>query len=259
MKAGKEFPEEGELVVATVTNVRDYGAFVKLEEYPGKEGFVHVSEVTTGWVKYIRDHIREGQKIVGKVMRVNRDRNQVDISIKRVTDNQRRKKMQEWKNEMKARMLMEMLAKRLGKSTEECYREFGYRLMDIFGGIYPAFEAAVLEEDALEEEGFEGSWVKEFKKIAEENITPPFVTISGTLEIRSEAPDGVEIVKKALKKAKESGDNIDVYYVGSPKYRIRVISEDYRTAEKMMKKAADAAIEYVTEAGGTGEFHRKEA
>ncbi len=122
MKPVKEFPEEGELVVATVTNVRDYGAFVKLEEYPGKEGFIHVSEVTTGWVKYIRDHIREGQKIVGKVMRVNKDRNQVDISIKRITDNQRRMKMQEWKNELKAKMLMEMLAKRLGKTVEDCYK-----------------------------------------------------------------------------------------------------------------------------------------
>ncbi len=259
MKGAKEFPEEGELVVATVTNVRDYGAFVKLEEYPGKEGFIHVSEVTTGWVKYIRDHIREGQKIVGKVMRVNRDRNQVDISIKRITDNQRRIKMQQWKNEMKAEMLMEMLAKRLGKPTDECYKEFGYKLINVFGGIYPAFEAAVLEENALEEEGFEGNWIRDFKAIAAENITPPFVTISGTLEVSSEAPNGVEIVKEALKKAKESGENIDVYYVGSPKYRIRVIAEDYKTAEKIMKNAADTAIDYVTEAGGQGEFRRKEA
>ena len=258
MKPLKEFPEEGELVVGTVTNVRDYGAFVKLEEYPGKEGFIHVSEVTTGWVKYIRDHIREGQKIVGKVMRVNKERNQVDLSIKRVTENQRRLKMQEWKNELKAKMLFEMLTKRLGKSVDECYEYFGYELIDVFGGLYPAFESVVLEENILEEEGFEGDWIEEFKKIAKENIAPPFVTISGIIEVSSEAPNGVEIVKEALTKAKESGDNIDIYYVGSPKYRIRVIAEDYKTAEKIMRNAAQAAIDYITERGGHGEFHRKE-
>ncbi len=259
MKPIKEFPEEGELVVATVTNVRDYGAFVKLEEYPGKEGFIHVSEVATGWVKYIRDHIREGQKIVGKVMRVNKERNQVDLSIKRVTENQKRLKMQEWKNELKAKMLFEMLAKRLNKDVEQCYEEFGYDLIEVFGGLYPAFESVVLEENILEEEGFEGDWIEEFKKIAKENIAPPFVTISGIIEVSSEAPNGVEIVKEALMKAKESGDNIDIYYVGSPKYRIRVIAEDYKTAEKIMKNAADKAIEYISKAGGHGEFHRKEA
>ncbi len=131
--------------------------------------------------------------------------------------------------------------------------------MEVFGGLYPAFEAAVLEENALEEEGFKGEWIKEFRAIAKENITPPFVTISGIIEVTSEAPNGVEIVKEALKRAKESGDNIDVYYIGSPKYRIRVIAEDYKTAEKIMKNAADKAIEYITKAGGHGEFHRKEA
>src|SRR5687767_3246284 len=31
------FPEEGELVVGTVREVQNFGAFVTLEEYPGKE------------------------------------------------------------------------------------------------------------------------------------------------------------------------------------------------------------------------------
>nr|NIP36032.1 S1 RNA-binding domain-containing protein [Thermoplasmata archaeon]NIS13138.1 S1 RNA-binding domain-containing protein [Thermoplasmata archaeon]NIS21032.1 S1 RNA-binding domain-containing protein [Thermoplasmata archaeon]NIT78497.1 S1 RNA-binding domain-containing protein [Thermoplasmata archaeon]NIW83598.1 S1 RNA-binding domain-containing protein [Thermoplasmata archaeon] len=61
------FPEEGELVVGTVVKVENFGAFVSLEEYPGKEGFIHVAEVAPGWVKYIRDYVRENQKIVTKV------------------------------------------------------------------------------------------------------------------------------------------------------------------------------------------------
>ena len=65
-----EFPEEGELVVGTVTSIRNFGAFVTLDEYNNREAFIHLSEVATGWVKYIRDHIREGQKIVARVLRV---------------------------------------------------------------------------------------------------------------------------------------------------------------------------------------------
>ncbi len=44
------FPEVGDLVVATVTRVEDYGAYVKLDEYAGIEGLVHISEISTTWV-----------------------------------------------------------------------------------------------------------------------------------------------------------------------------------------------------------------
>ena len=55
-----EYPEEGEFVVGTVKNVKDYGAFVTLDEYLEKEGFVHIADVSSGWIKYIRDHVWEG-------------------------------------------------------------------------------------------------------------------------------------------------------------------------------------------------------
>jgi len=49
----KEYPEEGEFVVGTVKNVQNFGAFVSLDEYTGKEGFIHIAEIATGWVKRI--------------------------------------------------------------------------------------------------------------------------------------------------------------------------------------------------------------
>ena len=78
----KEWPDEGDLVVATVHKVLNYGAFAKLEEYPGKEAFIHISEVSSGWVKNIRDYVRENQKIVAKVLRVNPRKGHVDVSLK---------------------------------------------------------------------------------------------------------------------------------------------------------------------------------
>ncbi len=259
MKSFREFPDIGELVVGTVSSVKDYGAFVKLEEFPGKEGFIHVSEVTTGWVKYIRDHIREGKKIVAKVIDVNKSKNQINLSLKRVTDAQKRKKMQEWKNEIRGRMLFERMVNMMGMDVEQAYENFGYDLIEVFGGIYPAMEAVVMEENVLQEEGFEGDWIPTFVKMAKENIAPPFVKISGALIISSNDPDGVEKVREALRRAASAGDNIEIYYIGSPKYRITVTAEDYKSAEKIMKAAADAALEYMESLGegNHAEFDRK--
>ena len=78
-----DYPEEGDLVVCSVRLVKNFGAFVTLDEYGDKEGFIHIAEVTTGWVKYIRDYVREGQKIVCKVTLVS----QPDCSTKNSVTN----------------------------------------------------------------------------------------------------------------------------------------------------------------------------
>ena len=76
----KDYPDEGEFVIGTVIKVQNYGAFVSLDEYPDREGFVHIAEVASGWVKRIRNHIKEKQKVVCKVMIVVRSKGHVDLS-----------------------------------------------------------------------------------------------------------------------------------------------------------------------------------
>lgn len=251
----REYPEVGELVIGTVKTVKPYGAFVSLDEYDNKEGFIHIGEVATGWIKYIRDHIREGQKVVCKVLRVDPSRGHIDLSLKRVNEHQRREKIQEWKNERKAQKLFEIVAKRLGKEVDECYEEFGYELMERYGGLYPAFEDAAINEDALKDEGFDGEWIKVFTEVARENIVPPYVKISGYLELTTNAPDGIERIKKVLQEIES--ENITVTYVGAPRYRVTVKAEDYKTAEDILQRAANRAIEMFKKMGGEGEFHRR--
>src|SRR5436189_5402770 len=93
------FPEVGDLVVATVTRVEDYGAYVKLDEYAGIEGLVHISETSTTWVRNIRDHARAGQKLVLKALRVDPQRHQIDLSIRRVTGREQSEKSPEGKQQ----------------------------------------------------------------------------------------------------------------------------------------------------------------
>ena len=74
MSKNDNWPEEGELLVCTVKNVRENGAYLTLDSYEGKEGFVFIGEVAAGWVKNIRSHVREGQRVVAKVIEVKKDK-----------------------------------------------------------------------------------------------------------------------------------------------------------------------------------------
>jgi translation initiation factor 2 alpha subunit (eIF-2alpha) len=41
----REWPDEGELVVCTVADVKDFAAFVTLDEYDGRRGLIPISEI----------------------------------------------------------------------------------------------------------------------------------------------------------------------------------------------------------------------
>ena len=255
------FPEEGELVVATVKDVKGFGAFCNLDEYPGKEGFIHIAEVAAGWVKYVRDHVRENQKIVAKVISVDQGRGHVDLSLKRVNEHQRRETISAWKNEQKAEKLLEILGERIGRKPEDMLKEFGYKLVESYGSLYASFEAAAIEEGALAEEGYKGPWLEPFTQLAKENIQVPFVQIKGFVELQSFSSDGVSELREALLAAEESeyeDVEIEVQYVGAPRYRLKVKAPDYKVAEEEMRSAADRAIKIIAKKGGNGQYIRGE-
>jgi translation initiation factor 2 subunit 1 len=252
-----ELPEEGELVVGTVTSIRNFGAFVTLDEYNKREAFIHLSEVATGWVKYIRDHIREGQKIVARVLRIDPAKAQIDLSLKRINDHQRRERIQLWKNEQRAIRLLAVVAKALKMEEPETHALFAEGLVEKHSSLFHAFELAAADPKKFGKEHGKEPWVAAFLKTAQENLTPPHVTIRGILEVRSTSADGLEHIRAALLAAeKVDPENVQVQYVGAPRYRVQVEGAQYKQVEELLKKATEAAIESVKAAGGEGSFTR---
>jgi translation initiation factor 2 subunit 1 len=259
MPRGAEFPEEEELVVCTIKSVKNFGAFVALEEYGGKEGFIHVTEIASGWVKRMSDYVREGQRVVCKVLKVDQAKGHVDLSLKKVNDHQKREKIQTWKNEQKSDKLIEIVAQRLETTVDACYEEFGNALVDKYGNMYAAFEAAAVSTKRLKGDGFDGKWLKAFHAVATENVQPSIVEIAGMLELTCPVRNGIVHIREALKEAaKTKEENVAIQYIGAPKYRLTVSANDYKAAEDDMKQAADRAIAHIKSRGGEGRFIRKE-
>lgn len=253
------WPEAGELVVCTVKRVTDFGAFVELDEYGRKEGLIHISDVASGWVKYIRDHVREGQKIVCKILYVDTAKHHIDLSLKDVNEHQRREKIQQWKNEQKAEKWIQYVAKttKTGKDDLNKLIELFY---ETFGSVYSAFEKSRLEGvSVLTKIGVGEETAEAIEKVANENLKKPQVDISGFIDLTSYLSDGIDYIKKALIAAGSAdGEDISVKitYTGAPRYRIHVIAPDYKKAESALKKSAQAAIKIIEKAGGSGVFHR---
>jgi translation initiation factor 2 subunit 1 len=254
-------PEAGELVIGTIVRIMPYGAYAALDEYEGTEGLLHISEISSRWVKNIRDHVRERQKAVLKVLRVDREKRHIDLSLRRVNEREKREKLLAWKRELRGRKLFDMAIEKLGIPGEEAYNQVGRVLEDRFGSLYDGFEQTVIEGDKpLLKAKIPSKWVKTIAEIAEANIRIPLVKVKGTLEVTCTASNGVTVLRNAFNKAKKvrrpENTDVKVYVTGAPKYRVEVSAKNYKEAESLLDKIVTTVFDTVKAAGGDGKFTR---
>lgn len=253
-----EMPEEGDIVIGTVSEIIDHGAYVSLDEFDGMRGFLHIGEIAPGWIRSIRRHLKDGEKKVLRVKRVDARRSDIFLSLKQVSAEQRKMKMLEVKKYEKGRTLLDSVRERAGL-TDEQVAKLESDLDSRFDTVHDAFlEMARAGGPG----GLPGLSLdkKVAKAVAEvcSRIRLPSVEIRGIMEITNPRPDGVEVIKKAL-----SGilgrDGVEVSYLGAPKYRISVTAKDFKAAERELKPLVDSVQHAVEKKKGSFSFTREES
>jgi translation initiation factor 2 subunit 1 len=255
-----EWPEVGDLVLATVETVTDYGAYVKLDEYD-KEGLLHISEISSSWIRNIRNFVREGQKVVLKVLRVTVEKGHIDLSLRRVTKREKIEKIMSWKKERKAETLLRSVSEKTGLPLDEIHEKAG-ALIEKEYGLYEGFEKAVKEgAEAFTRIGVPEELATVLAEVAKEKIHLPMVKVKGVVELRCMKPAGVKVIKEAFlnaKKAEEAGEaELRFYVVAAPRYRIEVSAENYKDAEATLQRVAETVVSNVVQSGGQGVFKRE--
>ena len=105
----------GEIVEGTVSDIMNYGAFVKLED--GKNGLVHISEVSKDYVEDIHTVLKSGDKVKAKVLSVD-EKGKIALSIKKALPSPKFNKEVYHKENDGPMTLDDMLSKFLKDSDE---------------------------------------------------------------------------------------------------------------------------------------------
>ncbi len=87
--------EKGKIIKGTVTCIEPYGAFMSFDEY--YTGLIHISEISSGFVKDIHDFIEVGDHIYVEILEVDQQEAHLKLSIKninyKINGKQRKKKI----------------------------------------------------------------------------------------------------------------------------------------------------------------------
>lgn len=255
----KNIPEEGDIVFANVKQVTNHGAYVALEEYGDLTGFLHISEIATGWIRNIERYVRPGQKIVLKVIRVNKARSEVDLSLKQVSGEEKKSKIIEVKKNEKANAFMKIIQDKTHLSKEQI-KEIEEKILTKYDYVYDLFEAVAKKGiDVLDIFEFPAD-VNKTIEVESSKISLAHVEIRGIIEISSHKPNGVDIIKSILGNVETKGNTkILITYIAAPKYRLVVAADNFKMAEKSLNNCIEKVKLAIENEEGHFNFIRQES
>ena len=124
-------PRPGELVIAQVSKIMQFGAYCKLLEYNGIEVFIPIREVSSGWIKNIHEFLHNGQKLVCKITYIDSQKGTIDASIKKVMPKEAKDKLGAYNLEKRFSILVGKMIKETGE--EKNREKIDYDIMSEFG------------------------------------------------------------------------------------------------------------------------------
>ena len=249
-------PEQGEIILATVTKVMDHGAYVTLDEYDDVQGFLHISEIAPGWIRSVNRFVKDGEKKVLLVKKVKAG--DIDLSLKQVSKDQKKQKLKEVKKYEKGKTLLQNVQDKT-KLTDEEIEKIEDKIYTKFDSVYDAFmEIARNGIDVIKELKLAKKTTSVIEEICSK-IKLPSVEIRGIMEITNNKSDGVEIIKKTLLDVIKKDSAMDITYLGAPKYRISITSEDFKSAEKSLKPIIEEIQTNIEKKKGSFKFTREDS
>lgn len=244
-------PDVGDNVIVTVKNITPNSAVCSLDEYQNKEGMIHVSEIAGKWVRDIKKFVKVGKQYVAKVINVDREKQFVFLSLKRLSKRDKERKMQEFKKEQKAEKMLEIIAKRKGVSLSKAYEEFGYKLQEIYGDMYVGFEQMLKMPERLVQKGMTKEWVDLAFEVVKENTQKKEVKIKGEIRLKFYGPDGLKRIKEVLGELNNKY-KFDIKYISAPRYSVEIKTDNPKVAQNELEKKVMDVLSKVKD--GEAEF-----
>lgn len=249
-------PKEGDIVFCTVTKVQYHSVFASLDEYNRKSGMIHISEISPGRIRNIADFVKEGKVIICKVLRINKERGHIDLSLRRVNESQRRAKVEERKQQAIAENIIQTYAQNAKTDVKKFYTSLSKILMDSYDSIYAAFEDVVENNTSLVDVGLDPVVNKELELLIRERIKPKEVVIEGELTLESFDSNGVDIINAVIKEADAIDDKLKLQFLGAGRYKVEVRSREYVEAEDLLKQLNEVVTKGTTDPLTSFKFER---
>mgnify|MGYP001626353857 CR=1 FL=1 len=230
----------GDVYICKVKRLLQHGVIVEVDD-TGKEGFIHISELSNRWVSNVKDAVRENSMVVCKV--IESTPQSLSLSIKRVGDNEKRQTLKEWSVNNRLQRLIEKYDKSPQTTIDEIKKAYG-TLYDFYSELLDG-DATVLDEFKIKQELKDA--ILRFVESTRKKLV-----LKTMLTIRAYSENGVEDIKKLLLEQKSAHKGCTFKYIKAPNYLLEVdagstkktLSENKKILSALEKKSEELGLDF---------------
>lgn len=228
-------PLPNELVIVQVTKIARFGAYCKLLEYNDTIAFLPLREVSSGWIKNIHEFLHQSQKLVCKIIYIDKAKGTIDISLKKVTPKDSKEKISAYNLERRLNALF-LQAIKASKETEQ------QALINVAKSEFETFTNLVFNATNNSDKFKESKLPKKLKttllKIIEISRKKREYRVSYIISLTDlNTMHGTTEINSVLIEAEKKG--VKISYISAPKYKMDAEGENYDDAEKKIKEAVE--------------------
>lgn len=250
------YPEVDDLVMVTVQQIADMGAYVTLNEYNNLEGMVLLSELSRRRIRSVQRLIRVGKTEVVVVLRVDREKGYIDLSKRRVSPEEVEKFEEKFNKSKAVHSIMRHVAEKLDMGLEELYRQVGWPLYKKYGHAFEAFKLALNEPEAVWGSlpaAVDPAIRTELMQSIVRRLTPQKLKLRADVEVACFGYEGIDAVRAALAAGETVSTDeitIKVKLVAPPLYVLLSTCMDKSRGLELMTRALDLIESTIKPLGG---------
>jgi translation initiation factor 2 alpha subunit (eIF-2alpha) len=231
--------KEGDIYICKVKKLLQHGIIVTIGNEE-KEGFIHISELSKRWVRDVKDIAKEGDILVCKVITLGQS---PELSIKRVTDSERRETLREWSIENRLIRLLEKFYKKDTNKLKE-------QIIKKYRSLFNFYEAIAKNGKAeIEDMKLDKDITNELLDFVEK--AKKKVIIKNQLELKTYEEEGVEKIKEVLNECRKT-KGVSIKYIKAPIYMMTIdlgdtkktLNENKKLLELINKKSKSLNIDF---------------
>lgn len=250
------YPEVDDLVMVTVQQIADMGAYVTLNEYNNLEGMVLLSELSRRRIRSVQRLIRVGKTEVVVVLRVDREKGYIDLSKRRVSPEEVEKFEEKFNKSKAVHSIMRHVAEKLDMSLESLYQQVGWPLYKKYGHAFEAFKLALNEPEAVWSSlpgPVDPAIRAELTQSIVRRLTPQKMKLRADVEVACFGYEGIDAVRAALAAGEAVSTDeitIKVKLVAPPLYVLLSTCMDKSRGLELMTRALDQIESTIKPLGG---------
>jgi len=246
--------------MVNVRSIAEMGAYVHLLEYNNIEGMILLSELSRRRIRSINKLIRVGRNECVVVIRVDKDKGYIDLSKRRVSPEEVVKCEERFAKAKAVNSILRHVGELLGYTNDQELDDLYMKTAWLFDekykkpvACYEVFKHAVTNPELLDECDIDEKTKEVLLENIKRRLTPQSVKIRADIEVACTNYEGVDAVKKALRKGLELSTEtmpIKINLIAPPLYVVTTQTLERSEGLVALNQALEAIKTSIEESAG---------